>query len=89
MNTLVAKDAPARTMRAMRALLVVFVVVIAGCGASAKQTTPDVSAVPHLGPHDDVGDVVTGAMTAPQSPGLNGPSTPGGTGAGGGTPRPK
>ena len=72
----------------MRAFLFV-VFVGTGCGASAKQTAPEVSAVPHLGPHDDVGDVVTGAMTAPQSPGLDGPSTPGGTGAGGGTPRPK
>ncbi|MEO6952991.1 MAG: hypothetical protein ABI321_14420 [Polyangia bacterium] len=76
----------------MRAVLCAFLLafVSTGCGASAKQTPGEpVSMIPHLGPHDDVGDVVTGAMTAPQSPGLNGPSTPGGTGAGGGTIRPQ
>ncbi len=55
-----------------------------GCGALSKQI-----AGPHVEPNDDVGDVVTGSMSAPESPGLNGPSTPGGAGAGGGTPRPK
>jgi hypothetical protein len=69
----------------MRLRLVVLSIALSGCGASAKQQ----SAVPHLEPHDDVGDVVTGSWSAPQSPGLNGPSVPGGSGAGGGTPRPR
>jgi hypothetical protein len=62
--------------------------LLAGCGGGAKNamTNPN---IPHVGDNDDVGDVVTGSMSAPESPGLNGPSTPGGTGAGGGTPRPK
>ena len=59
-------------------------VLATGCGALSKQI-----AGPHVEPNDDVGDVVTGSMSAPESPGLNGPSTPGGAGAGGGTPRPK
>lgn len=68
----------------MTRVVAVLVLALTGCGASAKPI-----AGPHLGPHDDVGDVVTGSMSAPESPGLNGPSTPGGTGAGGGTPRPR
>jgi hypothetical protein len=66
--------------------VLILVLVCAGCGAAAKDgINPN---LPHVGPHDDVGDVVTGSMSAPESPGLNGPSTPGGAGAGGGTPRP-
>ena len=61
--------------------------VLSGCGASAKQTSS--WSGPQVGPHDDVGDVVTGSMSAPQSPGINGPSVPGGPGAGGGTQRPR
>ena len=70
--------------------LVLVLVLAAGCGASAKKAAnaPNPN-LPHVGAHDDVGDVVTGSMSAPESPGLNGPSIPGGTGAGGGTPRPQ
>ena len=65
------------------ALLVLFLV---GCGHSGKPVSQQVF---HLEPNDDVGDVVSGAPTAPQSPGMPGPTVSGGTGAGGGTPRPK
>jgi hypothetical protein len=70
----------------MRTLLII--ALLSGCGAAAKNTGVNPN-LPHVNPNDDVGDVVTGSMSAPESPGLNGPSTPGGTGAGGGTPRPK
>jgi len=63
-------------------------VLAGGCGAATKNagTNPN---IPHVAPNDDVGDVVTGSMSAPQSPGINGPSRPGGPGAGGGTQRPR
>ena len=59
-----------------------------GCGGAAKNAAVNPN-LPHVGPNDDVGDVVTGSMSAPESPGLSGPTTPGGSGAGGGTQRPR
>ena len=71
-----------------RTLIFALGFVLGACGGAAKDAAINPN-LPHVGPHDDVGDVVTGSMSAPESPGLNGPSTPGGAGAGGGTPRPR
>jgi len=72
----------------LRTILVAVAITLTGCGASSKKTAVNPN-LPHVSPNDDVGDVVTGSMSAPESPGISGPSTPGGTGAGGGTPRPR